>query len=346
MASLFKRGDIYWIRYKQGGKWRSISTGCRKKIEAEQVQYKYASIELNQRHHLPIRTISASATELLKDFRDNALKIGDNGSKEESSIKREKAIVNNLISWLDGLEINKVHDITSDMVYSLIWDTLPALGRSSATCIETLRILKKFFKWTISKSYIHTNPAADIKNPHKENKAPRFFTEDELQKIFNASDEPYKSIFQFLYLTGLRVGELRNLRFNDYNPNTRQITVRLMPGNKTKRETKVPLNEQAITIIEQQRKAHDEPFVFVNSNDAQYKPDHVRKYLLKICKQEKIPNATTHTLRHTCASHLVQMGVSLYVVKEILRHKSIRETEIYAHLADDTTRKAVDLLTI
>jgi site-specific recombinase XerD len=119
-----------------------------------------------------------------------------------------------------------------------------------------------------------------------------------------------------------------------------------MAGNKTKRETKLPANEQAIKIIEQQRKTHDKPYVFINSNDAQYKPDHVRKYLLKICADNNIKDATTHTLRHTCASHLVQAGVSLYVVKEILRHKSIRETEIYAHLADDTTRKAVDLLSI
>lgn len=66
------------------------------------------------------------------------------------------------------------------------------------------------------------------------------------------------------------------------------------------------------------------------------------------CERAKVADATPHTLRHTFASWLVQAGVSLYVVKDLLRHKSITQTEVYAHLAPknraDSVAKLDDLL--
>lgn len=65
---------------------------------------------------------------------------------------------------------------------------------------------------------------------------------------------------------------------------------------------------------------------------------------MPILDKLKIHDASPHTFRHTFASHLVIVGVSIYVVKELLRHASVKETEIYAHLAKETTRSAVEKL--
>ena len=76
-----------------------------------------------------------------------------------------------------------------------------------------------------------------------------------------------------------------------------------------------------------------------------YKPDYVsRKFKKYVLKAELNPKYKFHSLRHTCASWLVQAGVSLYIVKELLGHSSISVTEIYSHLRTDDLRKSIELL--
>jgi integrase len=67
---------------------------------------------------------------------------------------------------------------------------------------------------------------------------------------------------------------------------------------------------------------------------------------MPILDAANIKNTKPHTFRHTFASHLVIMGVSIYVVKELLRHASVKETEVYAHLSRESTRTAVKKLSI
>ncbi len=70
----------------------------------------------------------------------------------------------------------------------------------------------------------------------------------------------------------------------------------------------------------------------------------VRRRLKRILEITQIPDATTHTLRHTYASHLVQRGISLYVISRLLGHSSIKTTEIYSHLSPENFHDAVKLL--
>ncbi len=104
-------------------------------------------------------------------------------------------------------------------------------------------------------------------------------------------------------------------------------------------------------IIEDQKKWRDSlntldshRFIFTNKIGAKLDDANIYRNLKIILDNEKIINASPHTFRHSCASHLVIKGVSIYVVKDILRHASVEETEIYAHLTQDATRAAIELL--
>ncbi|MCL4557655.1 MAG: site-specific integrase [Deltaproteobacteria bacterium] len=70
----------------------------------------------------------------------------------------------------------------------------------------------------------------------------------------------------------------------------------------------------------------------------------VRKWLKEACKKAGVTNFRFHDLRHTCASWLVQKGVSLYEVQRILGHKTGEMTRRYAHLAPDNLRTAINSL--
>jgi site-specific recombinase XerD len=272
--------------------------------------------------------------------------------KQESSIRKEKAAFNNFIKYCQKQGINQFKFFDKEVIQFYL-DYRQGKKMSAKTRKEELRLIKKFIKWAKKKSFFTDDPAEGIIIPKPKNKNPRFFSEKELQKIFDEASEPYRSIFRFLYLTGLRTGELTNLEWRDYNEKTRILTIRVVeadkkkrqPGNKTKREGSIPINDAAHEIL-MKRKASGESDVHIFLNQAENRLDdeNIYRNLLPILDKLKIPEASPHTFRHTFASHLVIAGVSIYIVKELLRHASVRETEIYSHLSQESTRAAVDII--
>jgi site-specific recombinase XerD len=119
------------------------------------------------------------------------------------------------------------------------------------------------------------------------------------------------------------------------------------PGNKTKREDPIPLSDDAIAILEQRKHAKEsDTHIFLNHAGNRLDDDNIYRNLQPILTKAKIQDAHPHTFRHTFASHLVINGVSIYTVKDLLRHASVKETEIYAHLSKTTTRNAVEMLSL
>jgi site-specific recombinase XerD len=349
MATKFKAADGFWyIKYKGlDGKWKSKFCGkAANATDAETIRKLYDSEELNRRHSATVRIVDTDIYEALKNYKENEIPKSRTGRpKSFKGIQRYEAIIDNTEKWFQKKGVQAYSDVTEDIIKSFFDDMVYNLKRSASTISKHRQILINFFDWSISKNYCTINPASVINNPKKEKKIPRFFTHDELNKIFSAAKEPYKNVFKFLYLTGLRIGELGNLEWSDYIEGQNHIVLRVMEGNKTKREEIVPLNKAATAIIEEQKKQVKGKYVFENAHGNKLDNANIYRALEVILKNEKITNASPHTFRHTCASHLVIQGVSLYIVKEILRHASIKETEIYAHLSKEAVSQAIEKLT-
>jgi integrase len=111
------------------------------------------------------------------------------------------------------------------------------------------------------------------------------------------------------------------------------------------RETKngalrvLPIPEFALTVLRSLSGGADSDTVFAGVN-----PAHLSVYTKRVFKRLGIPDASFHTLRHTAASWLVMKGVDLYVVGQILGHKTPRMTQRYAHLSPDYMAGAVGRL--
>ena len=355
MAHAIKRKKIWYIRYKdEANKWRYVSCGRQaNKADADYLALEYSARELNRMHKAPVRMVTSTIEQALATFRDTVVPHSVLGiDKQQSSICREQSAIKNLIAFVR--ERNLVHfkqfDTETGKAYM---DKRAAEGMSAKTRREERRLLSNFFKWAIKQNFCTGNPTDDIIAPKLQEKKPRFFSMNELKKIFELAREPYRLIFMFLFLTGLRTGELCNLEWRDYNRDLRTLTIRVVaadkkkrtPGNKTKREETIPLCDEAINILEQRRAVNDsDQFVFLNSGGNRLDDDNIYKVLKPLLKKLKIYDASPHTFRHTFASHLVIAGVSIYVVRDLMRHRSVSETEIYAHLAKNTTSAAVQIL--
>ncbi len=150
--------------------------------------------------------------------------------------------------------------------------------------------------------------------------------------------------------TGLRVGELLALKWEDIDLVAGQLVVRRTLWQKQEgspkggKNRKVPLSDEAVAILKGQRHLKG-PYVFCETDGRRLTHSRVKDAVPSTCRKAQLSKRlTTHGLRHTFASHLVMRGVSLMAVKELLGHESIEMTLRYSHLSPDVKRDAVRLL--
>lgn len=146
--------------------------------------------------------------------------------------------------------------------------------------------------------------------------------------------------------TGCRSQEMLGLEWSRVDLDQRLIYLPA-PKNKGKRHLSVPLNETAYRVLRRRsefRELHcpKSPWVFCTKEGKRI--GSVKTSFATACKRAGIEDFHPHDLRHTCAAWLVQAGVPLIQVRDLLRHTTIQVTEKYAHLAPDNVRGAVDIL--
>jgi site-specific recombinase XerD len=145
--------------------------------------------------------------------------------------------------------------------------------------------------------------------------------------------------------TGMRRGELFDLRVHDLNFEQRILTVK---GETAKSGTSryINLNREAVRTLEtwlKEQKLNADDLVFANPKTGE-RLTNIRKSWGNLMEAARISKFRFHDLRHTFASNLVMKGADLYTVKELLGHSSIETTQRYAHLAPEHKARAVELL--
>jgi integrase len=193
-----------------------------------------------------------------------------------------------------------------------------------------IAIIKRIFNHAIELEYIERSPVK-VKKKINDNWRYRYLTEPEQKALLEAcrhSNSPYlfEMVFIALY-TGLRLGEIKTIRRESIANN--EIIVK-SEYSKSMRSRSIPLPPVAITFFE---------------TAASFDYNHDIKKAFKVALERAgIKDFTFHDLRHTYASRLVQSGVSLQEVKELLGHHTLEMTLRYAHLTKDNLKKAVNKL--
>jgi len=143
-------------------------------------------------------------------------------------------------------------------------------------------------------------------------------------------------------LTGARVGEVRQARFEDFNLEHLSWT---KPATTTKqrRVHRVPISDEAAAIVRQRSLAvvSGSPWLFPGDTPGQPVQE-IRRFWARIQKEVGIPDVHIHDLRHTFASLLVSGGASLEMIGKLLGHSQMQTTQRYAHLMDSPLRAGVD----
>ena len=165
----------------------------------------------------------------------------------------------------------------------------------------------------------------------------KVLTKEELSTFFNCVDNfKFKTIFMLAYGSGLRIGEIANLRVEDIDSKKMRIFVREGKGNK---ERYTILSKQSLEMLRiywsKYRQNKRRGRIFLSESGAAITVgvirEHFRKYRRKAKLSEKV---TMHTLRHCYATNLIENGATLIQVKELMGHSNIRSTMEYVHIAN------------
>lgn len=188
------------------------------------------------------------------------------------------------------------------------------------------------------KQFIIYYPETEISNleltrPKKSKILPTVLSQEEVITIIQRTKNlKHRAILALIYSAGLRIGELLSLKLVSIQIQRKQVFIKSAKGRK---DRYVTLADSFMPLLQNYLMTYQPEVYFVEGEAGKpYSASSVRKFLNKSCKAAKINRKVTpHTLRHSYATHLLENGVGLRHIQELLGHAKPETTMIYTHVA-------------
>lgn len=243
-----------------------------------------------------------------------------------------------------------------DVDYSVIrlyFNYLDSFNYSKNTIAKKITSARSFYKYLARNNKIKSNPFSLCSLPKKDKLLPKFLYYNELEEMFSSCDDSNlgirnRCILELLYATGMRVGELVNIKLNDIDLKEKYIKI-LGKGNK---ERIVYFGDYAKEYLEKYiyeardslLKNKKSDYLLINNSGTNLSARGVELVIKNIIKETSIKsNITPHVLRHTFATHLLNEGCDILSVQELLGHESLRATQVYTHITNEGLRNIYNI---
>jgi integrase len=205
-----------------------------------------------------------------------------------------------------------------------------------ATVAKEISVLKHCLRLAVEWGELNQNAAAGARLPQLPQGKTRYLTPGELKAALQLAPKWLRAPMAFATCTGVRRGEMLSLRWMDVDVTNRRLYLRETKNGALRI---LPISETALAVLQSLPEGAPGATVFAGVDAAC-----LSVYTKRVFKRLGIPDASFHTLRHTAASWMVQQGVDLYAVGQILGHKTPRMTQRYAHLSPDYMAGAMSKL--
>jgi len=229
-------------------------------------------------------------------------------------------------------------------------------GWSKRSMARALSALRSFYKFLNVHHGIEVNPARAASTPKAEKRLPGYLDRGAIDRLFELAQSRAgegtlqarrnRAILELFYSTGMRLSELVGLNLDDMDLVSDQVTVR----GKGRKERLLPVGRPAVTALRSYFPKRDEVLRAVRTGDraAVFLSDRgrrlsargvqlvVRGFLDAVSEGQEV---STHSLRHSFATHLLDAGADLRAVQELLGHASLSTTQIYTHTSVERLKK-------
>ncbi len=271
-------------------------------------------------------------------------------NKPTTVVSKDKDFRNHLLPYLGDKEVSAIgkREI-SELTMILTRKRNQRTGRllSNKTINNVLTTLHKTLDFAEEMGFLKSVP----KVKWLKQKAPEMkrLTLEECERLAEAAEYPFRELITLAYRTGMRRGELRALHWRsiDFKAGIIKIehalsfdTITTPKGGRCR---EIPISEDTVVMLKGIRHLRG-PLVFCNDDGSPLTSTHMAKYLWKACDAAGIARIGWHTLRHTTASVLADMGVQTNVIMKVCGHTDIRTTLRYIHPDKDIVFDAVKML--
>ena len=262
----------------------------------------------------------------------------------------KKGVIRSFVSYLRGLRLS---ENTIKVYFTFIADFVEFIGDKSLDKLNNTDVRLfvenqvKYKKYAISThrqlvsaikhfgTFLPDSKLSveDLTRPKKSSYLPTVLSREEILDLLRATKNlKHRTVIALLYSAGLRIGEVLKLELKDIDVDRRQLFVK---NGKGRKDRVVVLAESFIPLLQNYYMTYKPAVFFIeNPKGGNYSAVSIRTFLKRSCRIAKISKKVTpHTLRHSYATHLIENGVGLRYVQDLLGHSKPETTMIYTHVA-------------
>ena len=245
--------------------------------------------------------------------------------------------VRKLAEWYAG---GDVAEATREDLLAYLTYCIEHRGYGRATMNQVVNALRAYYERVLGR------PADELRlpRPRKQRSLPNVCSEaDALRMLRETRNLKHRTILMLLYGLGLRKGEVQKLLVRHVDLARGLIRIVQAKGNKDRQLLlQGTLREALARYLEEYEPRH---WLFEGQTGGQYSGTSIQAVFVRAKERSGLPDQlTVHGLRHSYATHLVERGTPLHVVKDLLGHESIRTTQVYLHTSSERFKEVYDPL--
>jgi integrase len=329
---IYKRGNIYWIRYAGlDGKMLYESSCSSKFRDAETLLIKRKQTVKEGKQPEIKKIAHHSFKELAVEY--------SKWAERQRSFNSKRRLILQVVGVFGNLPLR---NFSTKLIEQYQTEKLQ-IGNRPATVNRHLALIKHMFTKAVEWDMVEDEALKRVRRVkllQENNRRLRFLSKEECRELINACSPEIKPIVITALNTGMRKGEILGLKWDNVDLKHGFIMLEMTKNGERK---EVPINDTLRRSLQSIPRRLDIQHVFIEPRTN--KPyQNIKKSFSKALRIAKVADFRFHDLRHTFASHLVMSGVDITTVKELLGHKTLTMTLRYAHLSPTHKKSAVDLL--
>lgn len=272
-------------------------------------------------------------SKTLPDLKLDFVRNLENTGRASATILAYRKDLEQLIEYLEKQGKNTI-ELIRTVDIEAFRDSLRSQNYTDKSVSRKLNAVKTFFGWLVSQKILENDPAAPVAHPRYENPPPRILTRMEYRALRDAArgDLRISAIIESMLQTGVRIGEVSNLRLEDVQGD--KILIR---AYESQPEREVPLNDPAKQALHQYlaiRPKAQTTHVFVTKTGRPLLVRNIRSAIDRYFKEAGIEDAKVNDMRNTFIAHQLKSGVDIVTVSKIAGHRRLSTTEHYLQFVE------------